>query len=216
MRKSGIYRVLGAVVMLAAVTCLASACSSSNAHPGVVTPPSSTDNPTARSSVAPASPSSKRAASATAAACTATSISAAVGEKGPANGTENVIVLLRNTGARACWLGGLLTLDGVTTNGNPATHLQFHASADPADANPGPVTGPGLVQPNAYGALLVSFCINQPPGKCPAPVEAYAKLRIELGTSAVDIPYPDVFRIGAFGNEGPVGPVSGATGLLGR
>lgn len=148
--------------------------------------------------------------------CTARELSASVGEHGPANGTENIVILLHNTSATSCWLGGLLPLSATHTDGTVAP-LRFLASTDPALAgSPATATGPGPVEPGRYGAFLVTECLTGG-HKCAARSTLYVTLRIQLAPGQlVTMPYPSVFRLGTPGDEGVAEPVPSATGILGR
>lgn len=146
--------------------------------------------------------------------CRASQLSAAVGESGPALGTENVVILLRNVSAEPCWLGGLFPLSAGVSGASPA-RLPFHASADPSIAlTPAQVTGPGPVAPDHYGAFIVTECLAV---ECPQKQPVYRTLYIQVGIKqVVPMPYPAVLRMGPPGTEGLAEPVPSPTGILGH
>jgi hypothetical protein len=168
----------------------------------------SSTNPTAHPT---ASASATRSSGPAAGNCTGAQMSATVGLAGPANGTENIFILLRNTSQHACRLGGLLPLSGVRADGT-IVKLPFAGSTNPAYADPGPVTGPGPVDPGKYGAFHVTVGLN-----CAPPSGKYVTLRIGLGAGEhVDMAYPSQFSLGCLGYEAPAGPISSPDALAGH
>jgi hypothetical protein len=150
-----------------------------------------------------------------AAACTAGQLEGSVGEDGPANGTENIVILLRNISAAGCWLGGVLPLSASRASG-VVRELPFHASSDPAVARQPAATGPGLVKPGRYGAFMVTVCLAAGT-KCEAPPLHFVTLRIQLARDQIiSMPYPPAFKLGTPGTESAAEPVPSPTGILGR
>jgi len=135
--------------------------------------------------------------------CTGAQLEASLGSVGPANGNENVWILLRNTSDSPCWLGGLPPLSGVPSGGT-AVSLPFAASTDPAYADPGPVSGPGNLVPGGYGTFHLTVGLNG----CAKFPGHYDTLRIGTGNgSHVDMPYPTELTLGCLGYEAQVGPI---------
>ena len=150
-----------------------------------------------------------------AAACTAGQLKGSVGENGPTNGTENIVILLRNISAAGCWLGGVLPLSASQANG-VVRELPFHGSANPAVARQPATTGPGLVKPGRYGAFMVTVCLAAGT-KCEAPPLHFVTLRIQLARDQIiSMPYPPAFKLGTPGTESAAEPVPSPTGILGR
>jgi hypothetical protein len=141
------------------------------------------------------------------AACTGSDLAPTIdpSRTGPANGTENVIILLRNTGAQPCRLAGLVTLRGVMSNGS-TVGLGFHSSLDPGYADPAPATGPGTVAPGALGALHLTLQLND----CATPVVHYARLQIRFASgSSVAMSFPAQLALsGCYGFVAQPGPVA--------
>jgi len=170
----------------------------------------------AKSVVAASSATGSSVAAATrAATCTAGQLEGSVGENGPANGTENIVILLRNISAAGCWLGGVLPLSASQAN-DVVRQLLFHGSTDPAVARQPATTGPGLLKPGHYGAFIVTVCLAART-KCEASHLQLVTLRIQLpGNQIISMPYPAAFKLGMPGTESAAEPVPSPTGILGR
>jgi hypothetical protein len=146
------------------------------------------------------------AASTRAVACTAGQLEGSVGENGPANGTENIVILLRNIGTAGCRLGGVLPLSASQGNG-AVRELPFHASSDPAVARQAATTGSGLVRPGRYGAFMVTMCLAAGT-KCRASPLQLVTLRIQPAQDQIiSMPYPPAFKLGTPGTESAAEPI---------
>lgn len=136
--------------------------------------------------------------------CTTAQLSPSVLQSGTAQGTEAVVIGLRNTSATSCWLSGIPNLEGVTAAGTTVA-LPFTRSADPAYVQQDPVAGPGAVATGAFGAFRASMQLNG----CGKAAVSYARLRIQLGGVRIDMPYPaELNASGCFGGLGQAGPDS--------
>jgi hypothetical protein len=179
------------------------------AHPSRSGPVAHPAGPSAKATALP-TPAVSPSPAAPAANCAGAQLTASVGRAGPANGTENIFILLHNTSANACQLGGILPLTGVRADGTTVS-LAFEGSTDPGVADPGPVTGPGPVPADTYGTFHVTVGLS-----CAPPTGTFTKLRIGLGAAQyVEMPYPPQFALGCAGHEAPAGPISSLDALGG-
>ncbi len=201
-----------AVLALITTGCAASQPAPASSHASQALAPSRS----AKSVVAASSATGSSVAAATrAATCTAGQLEGSVGENGPANGTENIVILLRNISAAGCWLGGVLPLSASQAN-DVVRQLLFHGSTDPAVARQPATTGPGLLKPGHYGAFIVTVCLAART-KCEASHLQLVTLRIQLpGNQIISMPYPAAFKLGMPGTESAAEPVPSPTGILGR
>lgn len=144
-----------------------------------------------------------------AAACTASNLTATLdpARTGPTAGTENVVIILHNSSATGCRLGGLVSLEGLDATG-AATPLAFHPSLDPGVANPGPAAGPGEVLPGKDGALHLTLALNN----CSTPGAKYRHLQIKLASgSALVMSFPnELAATGCYGYAAQPGPIPNA------
>jgi Protein of unknown function (DUF4232) len=161
-------------------------------RPASTSPSLSTSNPASSAAGRPAN-------------CTAAQLRPSVLQSGTAQGTEVVVIGLRNTSAASCWLSGIPTLEGVTATGS-TVRLPFTRSADPAYVQQDPVAGPGAVPAGALGAFRASMQLNG----CAKAAASYTRLAIQLGDGArIDMPYPaDLSVTGCFGGLGQAGPAA--------
>ena len=167
--------------------------SGGNSSPATTQPaPSSSTSPTPSETGRPAN-------------CTAAQLRPSVLQSGTAQGTEQVVIGLRNISAASCWLSGVPTLQGVTAAGSTVT-LAFTRSADPAYVRQSPVAGPGAVSAGALGAFRASMQLNF----CDRAAASYARLAIQLADGArIEMPYPAELSVsGCFGDLGQAGPAS--------
>jgi hypothetical protein len=166
--------------------------------PGTPTP-SDVTSPLPSSSV-PTSPPARPAD------CAAAQLSGSVdaNHTGTIAGAESVVILLRNGGPAACWLGGVPTLSGQTASGSTVP-LGYAGSADPGYADPGPAGGPGPVAAGADGAIHLTLQVNN----CSKPGTRYAKLLIQLRPGqVVSMPFPAELAVsGCPGYVAQAGPV---------
>ena len=185
---------------------------------GSAPPAPAEPSPTARASgshsvtgTAAPGPSSSIEPAARPAPCTAAQLRPSVdtSRTGPTAGTENVVLRFENTGVAPCWLTGLPALTATTASGK-VVPLHFHASSDPAVADPDPVAGPGAVAPHQFGALHLT--VGLPPA-CTRSLPHYAALHIKLRAGQiVSLPYPSQLALGGcLGYEGPIGPATAAS-----
>lgn len=174
--------------------------SGGNNSPATTPPPSSSPSASTSSSSSPTSSAAGRPAN-----CTAAQLSPSVLQSGTAQGTEAVVIGLRNTSTASCWLSGIPTLQGVTAGGTAVT-LPFTRSADPAYVQQDPVTGPGAVPAGALGAFRASMQVNG----CAKSAAGYTRLAIQLGDGVrIEMPYPAELSVsGCFGGLGQTGPAS--------
>ena len=170
--------------------------------PGGPIPTLSPSSPPASASPSPsASPSTSPTSAAAAPACLGSQLSASIGLAGPAAGEETIVVVLRNTSARPCYLAGLLPLTGVRSDGT-VVDLGFRRTSG-VGAPITPVTVSGNVAPGGQGAFAVSEGLNN----CPK-LGTFAKLRIGLDSGThVEMTWPPEFSLGCPGYEGPAGPI---------
>lgn len=167
----------------------------------VTAPPAPSDvtSPSPSSSV-PTSPPARPAD------CAAAQLSGSVdaNRTGTIAGAESVVILLRNGGPAACWLGGVPTLSGQTASGS-VVPLGYAGSADPGYADPGPANGPGPVGAGADGAIHLTLQVNN----CNKPGTRYAKLLIQLRPGqVVSMPFPAELAVsGCPGYVAQAGPV---------
>jgi len=206
-----------AVIVMVALT--ATGCAGSHRSPAGANPAQSrSTSPSAGVSATPviSTPaSSTRSTSPRPASCRAAQLSASVGESGPAAGTEGIVILLRNTSSRPCWLSGILPLSGVRSTGS-VTRLRFYGSTDPAVVSFPTGEGPGSLQPRRYGAFLVTECLTAGT-KCATAPTQYVTLQIQLpGNLFISMPYPGVFKLGTPGTETAAELVPAPTGILGH
>jgi Protein of unknown function (DUF4232) len=145
--------------------------------------------------------------------CEARQLTASLGQHGPANGSENVVIVLRNTSATACRLGGLLPLSATDDRG-VTRDLHFEMSSDPAVAAAPRNSDPGPLLPKRYGAFIVTECLTAGT-KCAATLPHYVSLHIRVDGALVDMPYPDPLRLGPPGTEGVAQPVRSRSRILG-
>jgi hypothetical protein len=126
-------------------------------------------------------------------------------QSGTAQGTEAVVIGLRNSSAASCWLSGIPTLAGVTASGSTVP-LPFTRSADPGYVQQDPVTGPGAVPAGGLGAFRASMQLNG----CGKAAVSYSRLAIQLADGArIEMPYPAELGVsGCFGGLGQAGPAS--------
>jgi len=122
---------------------------------------------------------------------------------GPVAGAEQIVFLLRNTGASSCWLSGFPTLYGVTASG-ATTLLPFLQSDKSMIVED--TLGPGVVLPGGLGAFRAVLQLND----CVATRFSYHELRIRLsGDQVIHMPYPDEMALsGCAGGISQVGPYS--------
>lgn len=216
-RRRGVLVPLAAALVTAALVAVAWATVST--LPGGDHHPVPAGNPTATAPGTPAATSSSSASpSVLAAGCTGSQLSAALGRAGPAAGTENILITLRNTSATSCRLGGILPLTGIRPDGTtmllttpqaPPQHgpHRFYGTADAAAlVDLGHVTGPGLVAPGGYGGFPMSEGLNHCPQRFK--LTGFATLRIGLGQGQfVEMPWPRQLSAGCPLNQGPSGPI---------
>lgn len=200
---SATRRTVGSVAIAGALAACAAA------H-GPQSPEGAAGTPTARptsSTPSPAAVTSTSQPGQHPAACRADALTMSMDKSrtGPTNGTENVVLLLRNRSGSACWLGAVPTLSGVTAAGG-VVRLGFHPSADPAYANPSPASGPGVLRPGRYGAVHVTLFLKP---ACTSKGAEYSKLRLQLGgSSTADMSYPSEMSLsGCLGDIAEAGPI---------
>lgn len=201
--------IAGGTALLISCTHHSSGNGEAAAGPGTSTTPQTP--PQQNGSSAPMKPATSSGATAIGgeAACTASNLTAALdpARTGPTAGTENVVIILHNSSATGCRLGGLVSLTGLNASG-AATPLAFRPSLDPGVANPGPAVGPGEVMPGKDGALHITLALNN----CSTPGVKYRHLQIKLASgSALVMPFPnELAATGCYGYAAQPGPIPAA------
>ena len=146
--------------------------------------------------------------------CKAGQLTASVGQHGPANGTENVVIVLRNTSTTVCLLDGLLPLTATNEKGD-IHRLGFHASSDPAVAAAPPnASGSSALRPGQYAAFILTECLTAGT-KCATSPSHYVTLHVRVADGLVDMPYPHALTLGTPGTEGVARPVRSPSRVLG-
>ena len=107
---------------------------------------------------------------------------------------------MTNISDRPCWLGGVLSLTGVSSSG-AATPLVFPYGSSET-SYPSPVV-PGILNPGDRGALWLTTCLN-----CKTRSPLFSKLLIQVDARhSVEMAYPKSLTDGLLGAESAAGPV---------
>jgi hypothetical protein len=138
--------------------------------------------------------------------CAATDLEARVGDVVIGPGSVRLEIRLRNIGGAACWLGGVPTFAGADAQGLEVP-LGFVGDADPAADFSGTVTGPGLLEFGADGAVWLTET-TVPPCTAAKRLPRYDRLEVRLRAGeTVELPFPEQLSLGCPGKSSQTGPL---------